>query len=111
MKTTKGKLRNITTGIMHTEIKDVYLFFEEYTGEKGIMTHHLSSAIKAITDILKTKLSDKWFTKEWIKEELDEVIEIPDITEEEKASFWKLFQEYNSEVWNTIKDKSIIVNM
>ena len=30
MKTTNGKLRNITSGILHTKVQDVYSFFEEY---------------------------------------------------------------------------------
>jgi hypothetical protein len=111
METTKGKLRNITTGILHTNIDDVYLFLEEYVGAKGIMTHQLGSAVKALTPILQTKLSDEWFREEWIKVGLDKVIEITDLTEEEKIKFWKEYEVYSSELWKSIKNKAIIVKI
>lgn len=109
MKTTKGKLRNITSGILHTEIGDVYLFFEEYIGMKGIMTHQLGSACKAIEPILRTKFGKMWFTDEWIKDGLNVMVEVPDLTAEEKELFWKHYHAYASEMWDKIKDKTIIV--
>ena len=109
MKTTKGELRNITSGILHTKIEDVYLFFEEYLGAEGIMTHHLPSARKSIIPILKTKLSDEWFNEEWIKVGLDETIELPSLSEKERKEFWKNFGEYAVALWSNIKDKAIII--
>lgn len=111
MKTTKGKLRNVTSGILHTEVGDVYKFYEEYIGEKGIMTHHIPSAFKALQPILKTKLSEEWFNEEWIKEGLNEPVEVADLTAEEKAEYWKQFNVYASEMWNSIKDKTIIAQV
>lgn len=110
MKTTIGKLRNITTGILHTPVKYVYLFFEEYIGEAGIMTHHIPAALDALEPILKQKLSKEWFKKEWVTENLDEEVEIEDITEEELAIFWREFEKKNSNTWEMIKDKTIIIN-
>ncbi len=109
MKTTKGKLRNITTGILHTDIGGVYTFLEEYLGEKGIMTHQLPSACRALEPILKTKLSEEWFTDEWIKEGLDEEIEVEDMTDFERGEFWADYKKKASEMWNKIKDKIIVV--
>ena len=111
MQTTKGKLRNITSGILHTTIGDVYTFFEEYLGAKGIMTHQLPSAGKSIVPILKSKLSAEWFINEWQKEGLSEKVEIDDLTETEKADFWKQYDAYAGEMWNSIKDKSIVVQV
>ena len=111
METTKGKLRNITSSILHTEISDVYKFFEEYLKADGIMTHHLPSARKAIIPILKRNLDDHWFTKEWIETGLDEVVTISDLTENEVKEFWESFDKYSSELWDKIKDKTIMVKV
>lgn len=109
MKTTKGKLRNITTGILHTNIGDVYIFLEEYLNEKGIMTHQLPSACRALQPILKRKLNKTWFDELWVKDGLDAIVEIDNITDEEKTEFWKSYEVYASEMWNVIKDKTVIV--
>jgi len=109
MKTTNGKLRNITTGILHTQIGDVYTFFEDYLDAKGIMTHQLPSAGRALESILKTKLDKEWFEKVWTKTGLDEPVEIPDLTDQEKKDFWKQYEINASEMWDKIKDKTIAV--
>lgn len=111
MNTTKGQLRNITSMILHTNIGDVYTFFEKYVGAEGIMTHHLPSAGRAIKPILENKLSDEWFTDKWIKEGLDEKVELPDLTDDEKKQFWESFEKFNSSMWDSIKDKTIIVGV
>ncbi len=110
MKTTKGALRNMTTGILHTEIVEVYIFIEDYTGAKGIMTHNIPPACEALQPILRTKLSDEWFTDEWIKTGLNEVVEVADMTENEKKAFWEKFNIGASEMWDKIKDKTIIIS-
>ena len=111
MITTVGKLRNITTGILHTNIDDVYEFFEIYTNEKGIMTHHLGSATKAMQPILKTKLSKQWFYKKWNKLNNDLEWEVSNLTEDERKLFFSQFNKYNLEVWNKMSNKSIIVKL
>lgn len=111
MITTKGQLRNMTTGILHTSIGDVYVFLEKYLGAKGIMTHQLPSACKALLPFLKTKLPDEWFTDEWQKENLNEPAEVADLTEDEKKLFWESYEKYASEMWNNIKDKTIVVKV
>lgn len=111
MKTTKGELRNITTGILHTEIGKVYEFFINYLDMKGIMTHNLPPAYRAIEPIMVRKLAHlpEYFTKEWIKTGLDEAVEIPDLTSEEREEFWSAYQKYNGETWDSIKDRTIII--
>ena len=113
MKTTNGKLRNITSGILHTGIGDIYVFLEEYLDEKGIMTHQLPSACQALVNILKRKLPEEWFTEEWIKDRDWQVqeVEISDLTQEEKDEFWKEYQIYVSAMWDKIKDKTIVVKV
>lgn len=109
MRTTKGALRNITTGRLHTDIGQVYKFIEEYTSEKGIMTHHIPSACPVIQEILKRHLSVEWFTDEWIKTGLDEIVEIPDMTEDERMEFWDEFNKRAADLWDSIKDKTIVI--
>ena len=109
MKTTKGKLRNITSSILHTSIVDVYLFLEEYTEFAGVMTHQLPSAMRALIPILQKKLPDEWFTEDWIKTGLDEPVEIPDLTEQEKKEFWLNYEYHASKMWDKIKDKTIVI--
>lgn len=111
METTFGKIRNVTSGILHTNIGDVYEFYDQYLDAPGIMTHHIPSAFKALQPILKNKLDDKWFTDEWIKEGLDEAYVIPDLTQEEKNAFWVSFGIYAGDLWDSIKDKTITVKL
>lgn len=111
MITTKGALRNITTGILHTSIGDIYTFIEEYTGEEGIMTHQLPRAGRALIPILKTKLPDEWFTEEWIKEGLEEPVEVEDMTDEEKKIFWQGYGVNAADMWDKIKDKAVVVKV
>ena len=105
MKTTKGKLRNITTGILHTKMSDVYDFFEEYTGEEGIMTHLLPSAKLALMPVLRARLTEDWFNKEWVKTGLDEEVEISEMNEEEKKSFWTAFGDAAATVWDKMEKR------
>lgn len=109
MKTTKGKLRNITTGILHTDITDVYVFLDEYLDMGGAMTHQIPSAFRALEPILKKKLPEEWFTNEWIKTGLDEVVEITDLSPEELKTFWEQYKIYASAMWDKIKNKTIVV--
>lgn len=113
MKTTKGILRNFTTGILHTKIDDVYIFLEKYLGAEGIMTHQIPSACKALEPFLKSKLNHKaeWFLKIWEKENLDIEVEIPDMTEQELKDFWVSYGNYAAEMWGNIKDKTIAIQI
>ena len=53
------RLRNLTTGILHTTMSDVYADIEWLVGVKGIMTHMLPSACRALEPWLRQKLSDQ----------------------------------------------------
>lgn len=47
------RLRNLTTGKLHTDIGCVYEDLEWITGERGLMTHMLPRVMKAVTPWLK----------------------------------------------------------
>ena len=94
---------------MHTNIGDVYLFLEAYLGQEGIMTHQIPSAFQALQPIIKTKLGEQWFNKEWIKTGLDAEVVVADLTDDEKKEFWKEYEVYASQMWDKIKDKTIAI--
>lgn len=55
------RIRNLTTGIMHTVIDDVYADLDYITRDGGIMTHMIPRVIKAIEPWLREKLTDQRF--------------------------------------------------
>lgn len=55
------RLRNLTTGRLHTEIGHVYEDLEIITGEKGLMTHMLPRAARAVEPWLREHVTDQRF--------------------------------------------------
>lgn len=55
------RLRNLTTGILHTQMQDIYDDIEALTGADGIMTHQLPNAVKAMEPWLRQRLPDPRF--------------------------------------------------
>ena len=52
------RLRNITTGRLHTEIGHIYEDLEAITGERGLMTHVLPRVAKAVEPWLREHATD-----------------------------------------------------
>jgi len=52
------RLRNLTTGRLHTEMDHIYQDMELLTGMEGLMTHMLPNALLAMTPWLKEKVKD-----------------------------------------------------
>ena len=55
------RLRNLTTGRLHTEIGHVYEDLEIIMGEKGLMTHMLPRAVRAVEPWLREHVKDPRF--------------------------------------------------
>ena len=55
------RLRNLTTGRLHTKIEDIYADIEHLTGEEGVMTHQLPNACRALEPYLREKVTDSRF--------------------------------------------------
>ena len=55
------RLRNLTTGRMHTKIGHVYEDLETITGETGLMTHMLPRAVRACEPWLREHVTDPRF--------------------------------------------------
>lgn len=55
------RLRNLTTGRLHTEMGHIYKDLEAITGMRGLMTHMLPRAIRAVEPWLREHVADKRF--------------------------------------------------
>ena len=55
------RLRNLTTGRLHTEMAHVYEDLGIITGETGLMTHMLPRAAKAVEPWLREHVTDPTF--------------------------------------------------
>jgi len=94
MEISLSRLRNLTTGILHTKMSDIYEDIELIIGEKGIMTHMLPTARTALLPFLhKRKLSNTaWVVDLDINQPHNETtIDIQPLTSDEKIVFWKTY--------------------
>lgn len=55
------RLRNLTTGRLHTEIGHIYEDLETITGERGLMTHMLPRAAQAVEPWLREHVTNVRF--------------------------------------------------
>ncbi len=55
------RLRNLTTGRLHTEVGHIYEDLEYIIGETGLMTHMLPNVWRAIEPWLKEQVQDTRF--------------------------------------------------
>ena len=82
------RLRNLTTGKLHTDIGHVYQDIEYLTGESGIMTHMLPNAWRALDPYLRTVVPD---TRLWDGQHDPSHtgdIDVPPMDEVAKEAFW-----------------------
>lgn len=85
------RVRNLTTGRLHTNMNDIYEDIEYLTDEKGVMTHMLPYAVKALQVYLKNKIKDPRF---WDgKYDTSHVgdIELLPMSKDEKSKFFDSF--------------------
>lgn len=55
------RLRNLTTGILHTEMQDIYEDLETFTGMTSLFTHQLPGALHLIRPWLRQVVTDSRF--------------------------------------------------
>jgi len=55
------RLRNLTTGRLHTEMQHIYEDLEMITGESGLMTHMLARAMRSVEPWLRQHVTDAKF--------------------------------------------------
>ena len=85
------RVRNLTTGILHTKMEDIYEDIEYITGDKGIMTHMLPNAREAMLPYLrKYATNSRYWNKEYDTAHSGN-IEIPPMNTVEKDYFWQVY--------------------
>ena len=99
------RLRNLTTGRLHTEIGHLYQDLGAITGETGLMTHMLPRACRAVEPWLREHVTDlRFWDGEYDPGHVGE-IELPEPTAEDREA---MFERYK-EMPNPLAGKEVIV--
>ncbi len=98
------RLRNLTTGKLHTEIGHVYEDLGIITGETGLMTHMLPRAWRAVEPWLREKIADSRFWDGQYDPTHTGEIELPTPTEADRA---EMFERYKAQP-DPLAGKSVI---
>lgn len=85
------RLRNLTTGRLHTKMDDIYQDIEFITGSPGIMTHQIPNANRSIEPWLHKKVTDEWFWDD--KYDTSHVGDYPiePMNDQEREEMFKIF--------------------
>ena len=99
------RLRNLTTGILHTEMAHIYEDLEFLTGEKGLMTHMLPRVMDAVKPWLRDHVTaPRFWNGEFDTSHTGEFdIAVP--TDADRAAMLERFKEMQ----NPLKEKDVIV--
>lgn len=82
------RLRNITTGMLHTKMDDVYKDIEWLTSSPGVMTHMLPAAARGLRIILqKRNLPERFWDGVYDPSHVG-VIDVQPLSPAERAEFW-----------------------
>jgi hypothetical protein len=81
------RLRNLTTGKLHTEITHVYQDIEYLTGVKRVMTHMLPRANRALKPYLRAKVKDARFWDGAYDTSHMGAVEVPPMSAVEQSAF------------------------
>jgi hypothetical protein len=99
------RLRNLTTGRLHTEMGHIYEDLETITGEQGLMTHMLPRECKAVEPWLREHVTDQRFWDGKYDTTHIGEIELPNPSETERKA---MFERY-AEQPNPLTGKEVIV--
>lgn len=105
MKIDIQRLRNLTTGILHTEVGHVYEDLGVITGEEGLMTHMLPRAMRAVEPWLREQITDARFWDEKFDTTHLGEIDLRETTKEERKIFFERF----AAMPNPLNGKKVIV--
>lgn len=99
------RLRNLTTGRLHTDVGHIYEDLEAIMGEPGLMTHMLPRAMRAVEPWLREHITDERFWDgEWDSTHTGEYA-IPEPTECDRAA---MLQRYRAQP-DPLEDKNVII--
>jgi len=99
------RLRNLTTGKLHTEMGHIYEDLGMLTGETGLMTHVLPRAMKAVKPWLQDKVTEaRFWDGEYDTTHVGE-FDLPEPTKEDQKAFFARF----AEMPNPLAGKEVII--
>ncbi len=90
------RLRNLTTGRLHTEMTHIYQDIEYLTGMKGVMTHMIPNVMRAMELWLKEKVADNRFWDDKYDVNHQGEFEIQAMTNEEQKLVLKRYADLPS---------------
>ena len=90
------RLRNLTTGILHTKIEDVYQDIEILVGVEGVMTHQLPNATKALEPWLREQVDDSRFWDGKFDQTHAGSFDGDPMTAADRAAFWERYSKLPS---------------
>ncbi|HFD33105.1 MAG TPA: hypothetical protein ENJ28_10435 [Gammaproteobacteria bacterium] len=88
------RLRNLTTGLLHTEIGHIYEDLGAITGEQGLMTHMLPRVMKAVEPWLREHVTESRFWDGKYDTTHTGTIELPEPTEADRT---EMFERYKAQ--------------
>ena len=100
MKIKNQRLRNLTTGRLHTEMSDIYKDIEKITGFEGVMTHQLPSANKALKPYLMEHIKDERFWDDKYDVDHTGKTKFPKMNDQEHADFMVRYEEETKKMWS-----------
>lgn len=80
------RLRNLTTGRLHTDVGCIYEDLEWITGQDGLMTHMLPRAMTAVEPWLREHVTDPRFWEDVYDTSHTGEYPLPEPTEEDRAA-------------------------
>ena len=98
------RLRNLTTGRLHTEMGHIYEDLGLLTGQAGLMTHMLPRAMDAVKPWLREHVNDERFWDGEYDTEHTGDFDMPPPTKEDQ----KVFLERFKQMPNPLKGKKVI---
>jgi hypothetical protein len=99
------RLRNLTTGRLHTTMGDIYKDIETLVGAEGIMTHMLPRAADAMRPWLELMVTDKRFWDGKYDTTHTGDIDLRPMNASEQEAFWHSY----GEMPNPLAGKEVVV--
>lgn len=91
------RIRNLTTGKLHTQMKDIYVDIEAISGTHGIMAHMLPKTRQALLPHLRWVLTDQRFWDGELDGTHTGETDVPVMTSAEKVDYLERVRELSKE--------------
>ena len=86
------RLRNLTTGLLHTEMKHIYEDLGVIIGDSNLMVHMLPRAMRAVEPWLRKKVKDERFWDNKFDQTHEGEFDLPESTGKDRAEIYKRYK-------------------